>query len=80
MQLANDAGFIDTRVVGGPGRIRRRRRTVTRRGVRPSPRTLTLQAGMAIGQVSPDSSRILRKESGLGRAVENEMVANSAGR
>ena len=59
--FANYAGLGETLVAGGPGRIRRRRGTVTLRGVRPPPSILPLQAGMATGQVSPDCSRILRE-------------------
>jgi hypothetical protein len=43
----------------------RGRCTVTLRSVRPPPRVLPLQGGMATDRVSPDSSRILREESGL---------------
>ena len=59
--LANNAGPRATLVVGGPGRIKRRRCTLALPGVRPPPRILPLQAGIAPGQVSPDYSRVLRE-------------------
>jgi hypothetical protein len=61
IQLANNAGLMETLVVGGPERITRRRCSATLRGVRPTPGIVPLQAGIATGQVSPDYSRVLRE-------------------
>jgi len=70
IQLANNAGLKEPLAVGGPGRIERRRYTVTlhpfhgrRDGypVRLAPGILRLQAGIATGQVSPDYSRAFRE-------------------
>jgi hypothetical protein len=79
IQLANNAGLRETLVVGGPGRVTRRLCPVTlhpSRGtrdgypVRPSPRILPLQAGIAPGRVSPEYSRVLRESFGLGPLSE----------
>jgi len=74
IQLANNAGLRESFVVKNPGRIERRRSTVTlhpSRGtrdgylVRPPPGIPSLQARSAPGQVSPDYSRKSREQSGL---------------
>jgi hypothetical protein len=61
MEPANNAGLMETSSDCGPGRIIHRRDHVTPRGWLPLPGILSLQAGIATGQVSPDYSRALRE-------------------
>jgi hypothetical protein len=59
MEPANTAGLRETLMVGGEERIARCLCVVTWRGIQPPSRILSLQAGMAVGPVSPDYSRAL---------------------
>jgi hypothetical protein len=82
-QLANNTGLIETLVVGGPGRIRRRWCISTphpswRVGTRCAhpPCVSPPQAELAFGQVSPDYSQVLRRvKVGRGPARVPESVA-----
>jgi hypothetical protein len=48
-------------MVDGQEGITPRLCVVTRRGIQPSSNILSLQAGMAVGQASPEYSRALRE-------------------
>jgi hypothetical protein len=61
MEPANNAGLRETLMGGGEERITRCLCLVTRRGIQPQSRIPSMQAGMAVGPVSPDYSRALRE-------------------
>jgi hypothetical protein len=61
MEPANNAGSRETLIVGDQEGITRCLCAVTQHGTQPLSSIPLLQAGMAVGQVSPDQSPALRE-------------------